>query len=372
MKQKELKEVFIVGGGICGLAAAYEITSRDIGVSIIEESSALGGQHRQQTQKIGNLPLTCSELRGYELVETMIQQLKGSHVHYFLGHSFLGLYEDKDFGISNDTEVLKLKPKRALISTGAAETPITFKGWTLPGIMTIGAVQIMINREFVKPGKTALIIGSTSFAFELTAQLADVGIEVAGLIEKGDKIKCTNAALVKKVKDLNIPVYTNCEAVEALGSGKVEKVITQSTVSQASNTFEVDFVGLDGGRHPILEPFSVLNCDIGFEKKLGGNLPYYSTTFQTSAEHIYVAGNAAGVTSSAAVVITGMIAGLNIVESLKTLHPEDKIRKRKLWEQLYEVENSKDLNRWDSRRKHIEKHIQSALPAHPREWSMNL
>src|SRR5699024_1337470 len=46
-----------------------------------------------------------------------------------------------------------LEAKNILIATGAAESAAPIPGWTLPGVMSIGAAQVMTNVHRVKVGE---------------------------------------------------------------------------------------------------------------------------------------------------------------------------------------------------------------------------
>ena len=50
------------------------------------------------------------------------------------------------------TENGTFQTKRLLLATGASESPIAVPGWTLPGVMSVGAAQVMTNVNRVKPG----------------------------------------------------------------------------------------------------------------------------------------------------------------------------------------------------------------------------
>src|SRR5699024_7035260 len=51
------------------------------------------------------------------------------------------------------------KTKKVLIATGAAETAAPIPGWTLPGVMSIGAAQVMTNVHRVRVGQKGNVIG---------------------------------------------------------------------------------------------------------------------------------------------------------------------------------------------------------------------
>src|SRR5699024_7777128 len=81
-------------------------------------------------------------------------------------------------GFSVHTNDGVFKAENILIATGAAETAAPVPGWTLPGVMSIGAAQVMTNVHRVRVGQKGIIIGvnvlSAAIAREL--QLAGVGL----------------------------------------------------------------------------------------------------------------------------------------------------------------------------------------------------
>ncbi len=170
------------------MVAAYEASSRGAEVAIVEESWALGGQLKQQTQVLDGLNSPFTGLRGYELASRLIDRLEPFNIETYLQHTFIGVYSDKSVGICNGQKITKVSASSMVVATGAAENPVVFPGWTLPGIMTIGAAQILVNRERVYPGKTTLIIGSSDLSLETAAQMMAVGIEVLGIVEKSEKL----------------------------------------------------------------------------------------------------------------------------------------------------------------------------------------
>ncbi|MDA6131203.1 hypothetical protein OSK38_28040, partial [Escherichia coli] len=78
----------------------------------------------------------------------------------------VGFYADGSAGITDEENVFPVKAKKIIVASGAAEKAVAFPKWTLPGIMTIGAAQTLINRDFVLPGREAVIVGSSDFAME--------------------------------------------------------------------------------------------------------------------------------------------------------------------------------------------------------------
>lgn len=330
-------DLLIIGGGPAGLSAAYEAASHGVKIIIVDESFSLGGQLRQQTQVLDNLPEQFEQQRGIELATILIERLKALDVTVLLKHTMIGVYKDGRIGVSNGEETIPITAKKVLITTGAAEEATVFPGWTLPGIMTIGAAQILMNREHVVPGKNALIFGSNTFSLEVAKQLNEAGVKILGIIENGSQLKSSNDVLLHQVKDAHTPIYLNSSIVRGTGTGEVKKVVINH--DGVEENLHVDLICIGKGVTPILEPFEILDCKFTYREALGGWLPQYSKSMETSNPSTYVAGNAAGITSMGAILLTGEIAAVNVIESLGALGNEQVMEKKaSLWKELCRLE----------------------------------
>jgi sarcosine oxidase subunit alpha len=343
-------DVLIIGGGAAGLAAAYELAARGVGVTITDEGNSFGGQFLQQTQFIEGLP-SYRKMRGFQYIDFLLQKLSNLEVDYLSNHAAIGVYEDNTIGFSNGKEVLKIEADKTIIAVGAAEKPLAFPGWTMPGVLTLGAVQIMINRERVLPGKRAVIVGSSDFAIELALQLQNVGVQVMGIFEREPALQIKQSDVLN---ELNIPVFLETEVESVKGPGEAEEVVF--TKDQKTWSVNADLICVDGGRMPIIEPFDLLGCEIVYQEKLGGWLPLYNENFETSKHSTYLAGNCGGITTQSGVITTGKIAGIAVAESLGVLSRDEAARlKDSLWNELKQIESNWDSSVFQTRIAHIEK-----------------
>ena len=357
-------DVLIVGGGPSGLAAAYEVASRGYTVTIVEEAWKLGGQMKQQTQVIDDMPAPWAGLRGFQVVDALVERLKEYPIEYLLSHEVIGLYADGSVGVSDGKKLLKINPSSIIVATGAAESSLAFSGWTLPGVMTIGAAQIFINRERVYPGKTALIIGSSDMALEITRQMHDVGIHIVGIVEAAEKLLAKDDKTICSFHETGIPVLLQAKVIAATGRDRVESVIESSGIeADAEINIPVDLVCIDGGRQPILELLTILHCPLQYRKELGGWVPCYRSTFESHSRGIFIAGQAAGITCQAGVFLTGAIAGIGIVDYLeKETTAEREITRQAYWDELKQIEGIHLPTVWLERLAHMKDCLTSNFP----------
>jgi sarcosine oxidase subunit alpha len=353
-------DILIIGAGPAGLSAAFETASRGLDVTIVDESLLLGGQFIQQTQVIPLLPSVFQPMRGFELAAHLMKQLEDYSIRYLLGHRIVGFYKDGSAGITDEIDVFPVNAKKTIVATGAAENAVAFPKWTLPGVMTIGAAQTLINRDFVQPGKNAVIVGSSDFAMDVALQLSEVGVKVKGFIEKSASVLCRDKEKIEQVKKIGVPIYLHAFIKEARGMGAVDEI----EIQQGTRVFteNVDLVCVDGGRAPILDIFYQLGCSFGYQKELGGWVPQYNKNFQTDREEIFLAGNAAGISTQGVLLVTGMLAGMNVCEVLgavsKKVADEEKAA---LWKELEILETKYNTDIWEARNRHMENFLHPAL-----------
>ncbi|WP_018665333.1 NAD(P)/FAD-dependent oxidoreductase [Heyndrickxia acidiproducens] len=348
-------DVCIIGGGPSGLAAAWQAGKTGLSVIIVDENQMLGGQLNQQRQLIQNLPgiFTNQQLTGFELADELVHLIEPYDVKPLTGFSFIGVEADGTIGVNNGRETRKIRAKSIIVATGAAEEPILFPGWTLPGSFSIGAMQILINREKIVPGRTAVMIGSGSRTCQVASEMQQAGITVAGVIEERDKFDYSPSDL-QRLKELNIPLFAGVSQIRAEGEEEVESIHFKAGDGK-EQSINTELVCIDGGLSPIVESNFILGYQLQFNPDLGNWIPSYDSCFHTSAPNVFVAGNAAGITSHGAILITGLIAGLSAAEALGKYPDKEAVSKqrKKWWNELKTVEMAYDSTVYQARMQHV-------------------
>ena len=207
--------------------------------------------------------------------EQLINQVEASNVQVLKKHTMIGSYLNGNIGVSDGDKTYEINSRKNIIAPGAQEEAKVFPGWTLPGVMTAGAAQILINREKVLPGKRVVMVGSNDFSLEVARQLNACGITVAAIVEETN---CSDGELVKTVE--NVPVYKDSSIEIVTGAGEVEHVVIQTP--DGLKEVNADLVCIANGFSPILEPFEIMNCHFVYQKELGGWLAAYNIHLQTT------------------------------------------------------------------------------------------
>ena len=344
----------IIGAGPAGLTAAASCAERGMRVLVIDEYMKAGGR------LLGQL----YEEPGGGWWNGIEESRKLFENAFELGVEILLSTPVNDIENSNNlwtvyTEQGTYQTKKLLLATGAAESPIAVPGWTLPGVMSVGAAQVMTNVHRVKPGNRGVIIGVNVLSAAIAMELKMANIEVAALTlpeknmvtkEAGDPHEVIKSLLhvshmapsmlvrygsklmknnfmqnmgVKfypknGVKMWDIPIQLRKAVTEIYGDGKVEGVKLSSinsngeVIAGSEKIIELDFVCIAGGLYPLTELAAVAGCPFFLVEELGGYIPLHNDRMETPLPGLYVAGNITGIEGAKVAAAQGKTAGLSM------------------------------------------------------------
>src|SRR5699024_6082919 len=264
-------------------------------------------------------------------------------------------YTDKNIYISTNV----------IVATGASEKPFTIPGWTLPGVMSVGAAQVMTNVHRVKPGNKGVIIGVDVLSSVIAMELKMANINVEGIALPAKTKITTNRSNPLYVMDSllhvshmapskfiqygsklmkndwmknmgirffpkkgatmwSIPIMLRKAVIEIYGDEVVEGVklatVTKEgeTISGAEENIEADFVCIAGGLSPLAELVALTGIPFYHIPELGGHVPLHNDEMKTNLEGLYVAGNITGIEGAKVAIAQGQVAGYSV---LQQLHP---------------------------------------------------
>lgn len=347
-------DVVIIGAGPAGLSAAIASRESDLNVLVIDEFPKPGGRllgqlHQEPTGEWWN---------GIKETELLLDQAKALNTTIKCGVSCHHI-EKTDEGYIIHTNEGLFETKKLLIATGAAETAAPIPGWTLPGVMSIGAAQVMTNVHRVQVGKRGIVVGVNVLSAAIARELQIAGIDLHSMALPVKNTVTKNHAhpgkvmdgLVRiahlapsaflrfgskfaqsaKVRELAVklyprggvkmwgmPIHVRKAITQINGTDKVESV-TMSNVTPEGDVIpgteeiiKVDFVCIAGGLYPLSELASVAGCPFRQIEELGGHVPVHNEKMETPLEGLYVAGNITGIESAKVARAQGKVAGYSI------------------------------------------------------------
>ncbi|MCL1994484.1 MAG: NAD(P)/FAD-dependent oxidoreductase [Spirochaetes bacterium] len=321
-------EILIVGAGPAGLCAAKAAAAQGAQVAVCERDEIPGGQLVKQTHKFFGSKAQYAGDRGNAIGEFLVSEAAGDpKIEIMPQTTVIGIYEDgvvlaeRMFPGRGDGEIIKIKPRKIIIATGAAENFLLFPGNDLPGIYGAGAVQTLMNVSGVVPGKRVLMLGASNIGLIVSYQLAQAGVEVAAVVRRSPQI---GGYLVhaSKIRRLGIPVRTRYTIKEAYGNGKVEGAVIykvddkKQPVAGSEEDIKCDTICLAVGLSPLTELCSQAGCKMAYISELSGHVPVIDRYLATTNPDVYVAGDVSGVEEASSAMVEGRLAGVSAALSL--------------------------------------------------------
>lgn len=318
-------EIAIIGGGPAGLSAAIEAARHGAAVLVIDENDRPGGQLFKQIHKFFGSSEHQAGIRGVEIGRKLLAETAQLGIETWLNSEVVGISPEKTIWIIKDgAQSLQVQAEQIILSTGALENALNFPGWTLPGVMSAGAAQTMINIHRVKPGQRVLMVGSGNVGVIVSYQLLQAGVEVAAIIEAAPRLGGYGVHTAK-VRRAGVPFYVSHTISRVLGEEKVEgaEIVALDDkfrpIPGTEKVVEVDTICVATGLTPLAELAWFLGCRFHFIPQLGGFVPDHDSCMESSVPGIYIAGDISGVEEASTAMEEGRLAGISAAASLGRL-----------------------------------------------------
>jgi NADPH-dependent 2,4-dienoyl-CoA reductase/sulfur reductase-like enzyme len=230
-----------------------------------------------------------------------------------------------------------------VLATGAAELVLPFPGWTLPGVITVGAAQALLKAQpripvaDLLPGRRVLVAGTGPLLLRAAADLVNHGATVvaiceaarpagmlpglpaalrhAGKLAEGAGYAATLARARPRVKMLSGWTVTGC-----YGDARVQQARVARVGSPArSRMFAADVVAVSHGLVPALDLSRALGCADEQLADFPAAVVVVDQTQATSASGVFACGELTGVGGAAKAEPEGEVAGLAAARHLGRL-----------------------------------------------------
>ena len=216
-------DLIVIGAGPAGLSAAIEAAKHGIKPIVFDENAKPGGQLFKQIHKFFGSKEHKAKIRGFKIGEELLAEAEKYGVEVGLNATVIGLYQEKEVTVKIGEEVKHYRGDSVLVATGASENMVTFKGWTLPGVIGAGAAQTMMNLHHIQPGKRVLMLGSGNVGLVVSFQLMQAGCEVVALVDAAPRVGGYGVHAAK-VARCGVPFYLSHTIIEAEGTDCVTGV----------------------------------------------------------------------------------------------------------------------------------------------------
>jgi NADPH-dependent 2,4-dienoyl-CoA reductase/sulfur reductase-like enzyme len=318
-------DLAIVGAGPAGMAASVLAAELGLETVLIDEQDAPGGQIYRSVERLGDGSVLGAD---YLAGRPLAAALRGSGVQYRPGAAVWHIDPGAEAGdgtlsiiAANGTEAIAAR--RILLATGAIERPVPIPGWTLPGVMTAGAAQILLKTADLVPDGRVVVAGQGPLLYLAAVQLTRAGAPPAAVLETTPRENY--AAAMRYAGNWVTGRRELGKGLAMIAELRGRGVAVRRGIRglRASGRHHLESVAWDGGDiaadHLLLHDGVIPNTQIGLALGLAhvwddAQLcwhPAVDAWGRTSLPTVAIAGDGAGIAGAAAAVTTGRLAALD-------------------------------------------------------------
>ncbi len=173
----ERVDLLVLGAGPAGMAAAVEGRARGLSVLLLDEGPDAGGQVHRALRRRG--AGDAGERAGLGLMDAL-----GASGAAVVHGATLWAVEDGERAFwSRDGVAHRTSFGRVVLAPGATERALPIPGWTLPGVMGVGAAQVALKTAGLVPEGRAWIAGQGPLVWLYAVQALRKGGRFAGVLD---------------------------------------------------------------------------------------------------------------------------------------------------------------------------------------------
>ncbi len=325
-------DIAVIGAGPAGLSAAIVSATAGASVVVLDERGEAGGQYfkpRSQGYR-GRLPKDRQHRRGIALRDMATAsgaQIIGDQTVWFARQDNTGRFELRSFGCSR---ALRVVARAVIVASGAYETPAVVPGWTMPGVMTIGAAQTLARRYGVAPGKRILIAGHGPLGLQLAAELESLGAKVVALAERGrprlgpallgalwhaPRLFFDGVGYRLTALRAGVPVMNGWQLTRILGDTHARSAELSEIATGRTRRIEADIIAAGDGFAPQLELARLLGVPLTLDAR-GLMRPERGPDGRTPVPGVWIAGDAGGMGGAELALCQGELSGVGALAHL--------------------------------------------------------
>ena len=318
----------IVGAGPAGIRAAQTLVAHGLRPIVIDESAKWGGQIYRQAP--GNFARSSKQLYGFDAhkAEAVLSTMESllSAVDY-RPNTLVWNAEGGQLDVLHEGHTSVVDYTDLIIATGATDRILPFKGWTLPGVFSMGGAQVALKFQACAIGQKVVFAGSGPLLYLVAYQYAKAGANVMAVLDSShfsQQIKAVPSLLNQAtvfakgvyylawLKAHGIAIHYGAAPIEVMGTQNVEKLIWRN--AQGDHQIDCDAVATGYGLRSESQLADILGCKFVFANTENSWIPQKDLTGRSTVQHVYLAGDGAGIQGADAAEWAGELAGLALIE----------------------------------------------------------
>ncbi|SAH99739.1 pyridine nucleotide-disulfide oxidoreductase [Bordetella ansorpii] len=320
-------DVLVIGAGPAGLAAACAAAEQGLRVLVLDEQARAGGQIYRAVEAADPAR---HQILGpdYGAGLALLDRFRRSGARLQGGTSVWQITREKQVFALVDGQPRTYTTDALVLATGAQERPCPVPGWTLPGVMTAGAAQILLKTEGVVPSRPAVLVGAGPLLYLLAWQYLRAGVSIKAIVETTPRAHYLRAArnvagalanwaelrkgmtMLRAIRRAAIPRYKHAE--DLVIEGKEAAQAVRFKAAGRTHRIGTDLVLLHQGVVPNIQNSQALRLDHTWDDTQRCWKPRVDDRGLASLSGCYVVGDGAGIVGARTSALQGELAGLAI------------------------------------------------------------
>lgn len=264
-------DVLVIGGGPAGLAAATEAATAGASTALLEQRSETGG-----------------EAGAHALASD-------AGVRMLIATAAFGVFDGPLVAAADARTLYRIRAHHLVFATGAVEQSAVFANNDLPGVMLSSAVELLVDRYRVLPGRRAVVLTSGNEGYRTARTLVNAGATVT---------------VVDLRPDDDLPPARDLERIcgqtilAAHGRRRVKAVTVGVAGATGGRRIACDLVVPAGFAMPSTNLLAMTGATLAFDEGAQSYLPVELPS------NVHAAGAVSGARGTEAAVLQGRLAGL--------------------------------------------------------------
>jgi len=331
-------DIVIIGAGPAGMTAAVEADRHGASVCLLDEQSDAGGQIYRN---VAQAPAARTKIMGEDYREgaALVENLDASGAVHRRNVTVWKVGKDGAIAFSKDGQAEQIYARHIIIANGATERAVPVPGWTTPGVMTVGAAQILMKTSGIMP-VGAVLIGSGPLLYLVARQLVAAGAPPKALVEtqtradliramrhfwqalRGWKQLVKGVGLIAAIWWARVPRHTGATDIAIEGEGFVERI--RFRAKGRDHVIQSDTVLLHQGVVPNTQVARSIGLDQIYDTAQFCFKPVTDAHGQSSNPLFSVAGDGAGIGGAKVAAISGRLSALNALRQINKITETDR------------------------------------------------
>ncbi|MHA6327230.1 FAD/NAD(P)-dependent oxidoreductase [Roseivivax sp. CAU 1753] len=337
------RDLVVIGAGPAGMAAAAKAAKLGLGVAILDEQPQPGGQIYRDVDRVAPLR---GDILGADYAHgtTLTEGLRDAGVDHIPGAVVWAIEDGFRISYTKEGRGAQIAADRILLATGALERPMPVPGWTLPGVMTAGAGQILLKQSGVL-ARDAVLVGSGPLLYLIAAQMVRAGTPPRAMVETQSAQNLVRAArhiggamrgwpylakglrMLAEITRARVPRYTGAKKIAIEGTHRADAVTF--TRKGRPHRLSCRTVFLHHGVVPNTQAARSIGVSHGWDAAQACFVPKVNSWGESDVAGVFIAGDGTGIGGAKAAEIAGQLAALEVAQDAGRIAVEARDREAK-------------------------------------------